>query len=156
MAKYFLSKGTTKGILFCFRAQKAPFLFHDHYYIKLWSKSKLRYGWCSDAPLSTKVPFVRFDPADLAISGNNHKKLLDNYIIDEISFQLNFTGKLDIFLVILSVHCPRRTDKRQSGNKQQSQLHLLAFSGVSYIFIKSSLNESILKISFQKENFSPW
>ena len=26
---------------------------------------------------------------------------------------------------------------------------------VSCIFIKSSLNESILKISFQKENFSP-
>ena len=33
--------------------------------------------------LSTKGPFVKFDPVDSTISGNNHKKPLDNYIIDK-------------------------------------------------------------------------
>ena len=30
-------------------------------------------------PLSAKGPFVKFDPADSKLSGNNHKKPLDNY-----------------------------------------------------------------------------
>ena len=29
--------------------------------------------WCSDHPLSTKVPFVRFDPADWTVPGNNQR-----------------------------------------------------------------------------------
>ena len=33
-------------------------------------------------PLSAKGPFVKFDPADSKLSGNNHKKPLDNYYID--------------------------------------------------------------------------
>ena len=33
-------------------------------------------------PLSAKGPFVKFDPADSKLFGNNHKKPLDNYIID--------------------------------------------------------------------------
>ena len=34
-------------------------------------------------PLSAKEQFVKFDPVDSTIRGNNHKKPLDNYIIDE-------------------------------------------------------------------------
>ena len=35
-------------------------------------------------PLSAKGPFVKFDPVDSMICGNNHKKPHDNYIIDDV------------------------------------------------------------------------
>ena len=67
-----------------------------------------------------------------------------------LSFQLNNTWQLDIFLFIVCVHCPRQTDKRQSGNDQKSQLHLLRLSDCRYeclfcVKSKSKLMNSFLK-----------
>ena len=52
-------------------------------------------------PLSAKGTFVKFDPVDLTLSGNNHKKPLDNFIIEDASLSyLNFyeTDALTHFL----------------------------------------------------------
>ena len=52
-------------------------------------------------PLSAKGPFVKFDPVDSTIRGNNHKKPLDNFIIEDASLSyLNFyeTDALTHFL----------------------------------------------------------